>query len=187
MRCMWLGWAVGFTLIGPATDAWAAGRDPAAAEVLFQEGRDAVQRGNWPLACSKFRESERLDPGVGTLMNLADCEEKIGRLASAWERWREDVEREGMRFAAAPEYQVFPTRERPLKPYEAAVLAAQETRELVREFSELLDAVTESVEDDPGIDANEAEQIRQKWEDLKACTEKFVAACEKGHYVLKRK
>lgn len=33
-----------------------------------------------------------------------------------WTRWREHVEREGMRFAAAPEYQVFPTLERPLKP-----------------------------------------------------------------------
>ena len=30
-----------------------------------------------------------------------------------------------MRFEPAPEYQVFPTRERPLKPYEAAVRAAR--------------------------------------------------------------
>jgi len=43
------------------------------------------------------------------------------------------VEREGIRFAPAPEYQVFPTRGRPLKPYEAAVRAAQETRSLVRD------------------------------------------------------
>ena len=39
-----------------------------------------------------------------------------------------------MRFAPAPEYQVFPSRGRPLKPYEAAVRAAQESRALVREF-----------------------------------------------------
>jgi UDP:flavonoid glycosyltransferase YjiC (YdhE family) len=38
-----------------------------------------------------------------------------------------------MRFAAAPEYQVFPTRERPLKPYAAAVRASAETRRLIRE------------------------------------------------------
>jgi UDP:flavonoid glycosyltransferase YjiC (YdhE family) len=37
-----------------------------------------------------------------------------------------------MSFAAAPEYQVFPTRERPLKPYTAAVRASQVTRELIR-------------------------------------------------------
>jgi UDP:flavonoid glycosyltransferase YjiC (YdhE family) len=49
-----------------------------------------------------------------------------------WSRWREDVEREGMRFAAAPEYQVFPTTERALKPYEAAVRASAVTRSLIR-------------------------------------------------------
>jgi UDP:flavonoid glycosyltransferase YjiC (YdhE family) len=38
-----------------------------------------------------------------------------------------------MRFAAAPEYQLLPTRERPLKPYQAAVRAAEETMPLLRE------------------------------------------------------
>ena len=52
-----------------------------------------------------------------------------------WTRWREDAEREGMRFAAAPEYHVFPTRERPLKPYAAAARAALETSPLIRELS----------------------------------------------------
>ena len=42
-----------------------------------------------------------------------------------WERWRSPVEAAGMRFAPAPEYHVFPTRERPLKPYEAVVRAAR--------------------------------------------------------------
>src|SRR5688572_12196073 len=36
-----------------------------------------------------------------------------------------------MRFEAAPEYQVFPTREKPLKPYQAAVRAAHETQPLI--------------------------------------------------------
>ena len=48
------------------------------------------------------------------------------------ERWRADVEREGVRFAPAPEYHVFPTQERPLKPYEAVVRATGETLDLVR-------------------------------------------------------
>src|SRR5882757_3138986 len=55
-----------------------------------------------------------------------------------------------------------------------------QTRAMVRDFSELLEAVTESVEDDSLIDLNEADAIRQKWEDLKACVEKFVISCEKG-------
>lgn len=39
-----------------------------------------------------------------------------------------------MRFAAAPEYEVFPTLGRPLKPYQAAVKASRETRPLVADF-----------------------------------------------------
>ena len=37
-----------------------------------------------------------------------------------------------MRFAPAPEYHVFPTQDRPLKPYDAVVRATGETLELVR-------------------------------------------------------
>jgi hypothetical protein len=62
-----------------------------------------------------------------------------------------------------------------------------ETRSMVKEFSELLDAVTTAVEDDPYVDAQEADEIRQRWEDLKACVERFVISCEKGHYHLKAK
>jgi UDP:flavonoid glycosyltransferase YjiC (YdhE family) len=50
-----------------------------------------------------------------------------------WSRWEDQVEREGMRFAAAPEYEVFPTRDKPLKPYVAAVRASGSTREVIRE------------------------------------------------------
>ena len=50
-----------------------------------------------------------------------------------WSRWREAVERDGMRFAAAPEYVVFPSQDMVLKPYVAAVRAAASTREVIRE------------------------------------------------------
>ena len=49
-----------------------------------------------------------------------------------WARWREAVEREGMRFAPAPEYQVFPSQDMVLKPYVAAVRASGSTREVIR-------------------------------------------------------
>jgi UDP:flavonoid glycosyltransferase YjiC (YdhE family) len=49
-----------------------------------------------------------------------------------WSRWREHVEREGMRFAAAPEYEVFPSLGAPMKPYAAAVRASGSTREVIR-------------------------------------------------------
>jgi UDP:flavonoid glycosyltransferase YjiC (YdhE family) len=52
-----------------------------------------------------------------------------------WKRWREPAEAAGMVFSPAPEYQVFPTLEHPLAPYEAAVLAARVTRGFVRSFA----------------------------------------------------
>jgi MGT family glycosyltransferase len=48
-----------------------------------------------------------------------------------WERWRDDVEAAGMRFVPAPEFPVFPTRERPMSPYQAVVAAVAQTRPAV--------------------------------------------------------
>lgn len=56
------------------------------------------------------------------------------------------------------------------------------TRRIVREFSDLLDVLTESIENDGRIDLDEAEKIRVEWEELKSSAESFVSACEKGMY-----
>ncbi len=63
--------------------------DPVAAETLFQEGRRLLKEGDIFSARGKFAESLRLDPAVGTLANLAECEEALGRTASAWQHWRQ--------------------------------------------------------------------------------------------------
>jgi hypothetical protein len=67
-------------------------RDPSTAEALFLAGRSLMEKGDFAAACPKFAESDRLDPAAGTLINLADCEEHLGRLAPAWEHWKEAVE-----------------------------------------------------------------------------------------------
>lgn len=60
----------------------------AAAEALFQQGRAEMEAGNYASACDKFRESDRLDPAPGAKFNLADCEEKRGNVATAWELFK---------------------------------------------------------------------------------------------------
>ncbi len=71
-----------------AQAAPAHAQNAAAAEALFEEGQAALEKGDWNVACSKLRESDRLDPANGTKLNLADCEEKRGHLATAWELYR---------------------------------------------------------------------------------------------------
>jgi hypothetical protein len=61
----------------------------AAAEALFDEGRRLKAEGKFGEACPKFEESQKAAPGLGTLYNLADCYEKLGRSASAWAGFRE--------------------------------------------------------------------------------------------------
>jgi hypothetical protein len=64
--------------------------DPAAAEALFEKGREALARDDFQTACAAFGESNRLDPSDGTVGNLAICEERRGHLATAWQ-WFEQL------------------------------------------------------------------------------------------------
>jgi serine/threonine-protein kinase len=61
----------------------------ATAQVLFEQGRHLVEAGKFQDACPKFVESERLDPGIGTMLWLADCYENTGQTASAWAAFKE--------------------------------------------------------------------------------------------------
>ncbi|MCW5818104.1 MAG: hypothetical protein KIT84_44315 [Labilithrix sp.] len=66
-----------------------SGADKAAAEALFDDARRLMKEGRFADACPKLVESQKLDAGIGTLMYLADCYERDGRVASAWATWRE--------------------------------------------------------------------------------------------------
>ncbi len=63
--------------------------DRATAQALFDAGRDLMDKGQYDAACKKFEASQRSDPAAGTVLNLANCYEKAGHLASAWERFEE--------------------------------------------------------------------------------------------------
>lgn len=56
----------------------------AQAEVLFREGRDLMKAGKYAEACTAFDQSQKLEPAITTLLNLAGCREKAGQLATAW-------------------------------------------------------------------------------------------------------
>src|SRR4051794_31380703 len=75
-----------------AAPAFSQARDAATAEALFRQGREAMDAKDFRTACPKFGESQRLDPAAGTLMNWASCEEQLGKIASAWQRWKEALD-----------------------------------------------------------------------------------------------
>jgi serine/threonine-protein kinase len=74
--------------IAPVARAQSAA-DKAAAEALFDEGKRLREAKRYSEACPKLADSQRLDPAVGTLLNLALCYKEAGQTASAWSTYRE--------------------------------------------------------------------------------------------------
>jgi len=62
----------------------ARANDPAGAQALFDQAKQLVKAGRFAEACPKLEESQRLDPGIGTQFHIADCDEHIGKTATAW-------------------------------------------------------------------------------------------------------
>ena len=61
--------------------------ETARAEVRFHAGERLFDDKQYEAACAAFDESERLDPQLGTLLNLAFCQEQLGKTATAWHEY----------------------------------------------------------------------------------------------------
>jgi hypothetical protein len=88
-----LGCAACCGLLATSPTLRAQGDQIAAAEALFVQGRQAMAEARYDVACEAFAESNRLDPAVGTMFNLALCERKRGRIASSWAMYRSVLEK----------------------------------------------------------------------------------------------
>ncbi len=89
LRCVRTAVFAGLSGVFLAGAPLAHAADPVTAEALFREGRKDADAGLYARACAEFDESNRLDPAPGTLLNLADCEERRGQLAHAWQHFRQ--------------------------------------------------------------------------------------------------
>ena len=89
-RHLMVGAAIVALFAGQAGSAMAqSAADKAAAEQLFNEARTLMTKKKYSDACPKFEASLKLDPALGTRLNLANCYEENGQLASAWGMYRE--------------------------------------------------------------------------------------------------
>lgn len=56
--------------------------------VLNEQAQSLLKQADYEHACPMFKQSYELDADEGTLLNLAECYEKQGKVASAWSSFR---------------------------------------------------------------------------------------------------
>lgn len=72
-----------------ASCAGGIGTSAQRADNLFRDGKRLADAGACEAAIPKLRDSWQLDPTPGTLFNLADCEDRLGKHATAWRHFRQ--------------------------------------------------------------------------------------------------
>jgi hypothetical protein len=83
--------ALATMLAGTARAAEPSPADKTLAQSLFDEARHLMDQGRYADACPRLADSERLDPGGGTVLNLALCYDKLGKLALAYSTYGDAI------------------------------------------------------------------------------------------------
>lgn len=89
VRIAALAVAVVVVATGARAQAEPQRKNSADAEALFYKARALMHQGRYAEACPTLEASLRLDAGIGTRFNLADCNEHIGKTATAWAGFNE--------------------------------------------------------------------------------------------------
>jgi hypothetical protein len=77
-------WVVGFAVAGTAIAHAGPDDETAKAEAVFRQGRELLKQGKEAEACDRFREALADDHNaIGAMLNVAQCDEKAGKVASA--------------------------------------------------------------------------------------------------------
>ncbi|WP_437650582.1 hypothetical protein [Sorangium sp. So ce362] len=78
-------------LLGASALLWGrqVAAEESAAERLFREGRALLVEQRFAEACPRLEESQRLEPSLGTKLNVAFCHERLGDVATAWVGFQE--------------------------------------------------------------------------------------------------
>ncbi len=91
MRTRILRVVLGFSCLLPlatmTSPTKAQGKD-ALAEALYKSALELMEQGKDAEACPKLKQSQEIDPAVGTLLYLGLCYERVGKTASAWAVYR---------------------------------------------------------------------------------------------------
>jgi len=75
---------IALSLLSVHGSAVAQERDVQGAEAAYEEAEKLLERGQLQQACLRYAESYRMDPQLGALLHVADCNERIDKLATAW-------------------------------------------------------------------------------------------------------
>jgi PEGA domain len=78
------GMGVALVLVTRGAVAQRPVSNQAAADALYNQGRDLIKAGNTAAGCAKFEASLARSPAASTMLNIARCHEQDGKIATAF-------------------------------------------------------------------------------------------------------